>query len=62
MFSTGLSSGLQGGSVSKVMFAGTTSSFELCQPAPSRTRSAGAPGETALAISARCRVIVSVLA
>ena len=62
MFSTGLSSGLWGGSVSRVMFAGATRSFELCQPAPSRTRMAWAPGETCRLICARWALIVSVLA
>jgi hypothetical protein len=59
-FSIVLSSGHLGGSGTSVMFAGTTSLSDMCQPAWSSSSTACAPGATAAAISARCRFIASV--
>src|SRR5215204_3503533 len=61
MFSTGLSSGHLGGSGTSVMFGGTMSLSDRCQPAWSRTSTACAPGATAIAISAKCRFIAAML-
>src|SRR6195952_2321819 len=62
MFSTGLSSGAYGGSIRSEMLLGTTRSVLLCQPAPSRTRTAWAPGATVRASSATCALRPSVSA
>ena len=43
------------------MFAGTTRRVDRCQPARSTKRTAWALGATALAISAKCRFMASVL-
>src|SRR3979411_782026 len=60
-FSTGLSSGHLDGSGTSVMFGGTMSLSDRCQPAWSSTSTACAPGATAIAISARCRFIAAML-
>ena len=44
-----------------VMLAGMSNLADRCHPARSTRRTAWAPGATALAISARCRFIASVL-
>ena len=49
------------GSGSKVMLGGTFSLRETCQPAWSSNNTAWLPGVTACAISARCRVMASVV-
>ena len=54
-----LSSGHFGGSGTKVTFGGTASLPDMCQPAWSSSSTACAPGATAAAIAARCRVIAS---
>src|SRR5437764_14982109 len=61
-FSTGLSSGHLGGSGTSVIFGGTMSLSDRCQPAWSKRSTAWAPGATAIAISARCRFIAGDIA
>ena len=61
IFSTGLSSGHFDGRARMVMLAGMSNLADRCHPARSTRRTAWAPGATALAISARCRFIASVL-
>jgi hypothetical protein len=50
------------GSGIKVMLSGTMRLLELCQPAPSRTSRACAPGATCRLLSARWAFIASVFA
>src|SRR4029077_20366823 len=59
--STGLSSGLSGGSANKVILLGTTSPWLLCQLAPSRITTAWASAATWLVISQRGWFIAAVL-
>ena len=58
--STGLSSGEYGGRKSSVMFSGTFSSLDLCQPAWSKTNTACRCGPTSRLSHARCWPISSV--
>ena len=61
--STGFSSGEYGGKRSRPTLSGTTSRPpSWCQPAPSSSTTANAPGATARLIAARCRFIASVFA
>jgi hypothetical protein len=62
MVSTGCSFGLQGRRVGRARFAGTTGFLALCQPAPSATRWAHAPGATCRPIPAGWARLASVFA
>jgi hypothetical protein len=61
MFSTGFNSGAFAGSGTSVMFDGTFSLVETCQPAWSSSSTACAPGATAWEISAKCSAMASVV-
>ena len=61
MFSITLSSGHFGGSGTNVMFGGTATLADMCQPARSSSSTACAPGATAAEISRRCRFIAPML-
>src|SRR3954453_13042497 len=60
MFSTGFNSGARAGSSTSVRLSGTTRSLARCHPARSISMTPWAPGATACATSARCRVIAGV--
>src|SRR3954471_22974926 len=56
MFSTGFNSGARAGSSTSVRLSGTTRSLARCHPARSISMTPWAPGATACATSARCRL------
>src|SRR4051812_15232365 len=60
MFSTGFNSGARAGSSTSVRLSGTTRSLARCHPARSISRAPWAPGATACATSARCRLMACV--
>ena len=60
MFSTGFNSGARAGSSTSVRLSGTTRSLAQCHPARSISMTPWAPGATACATSAKCRLIACV--
>src|SRR3954465_5256311 len=60
MFSTGFNSGARAGSSTSVRLSGTTRSLARCHPARSISMTPWAPGATACATSARCRLMACV--
>src|SRR3954468_12036905 len=57
MFSTGFNSGARAGRSTSVRLSGTTRSLARCHPARSISMTPWAPGATACATSAKCRLI-----
>src|SRR3954463_14124457 len=60
MFSTGFNSGARAGRSTSVRLSGTTRSLARCHPARSISMTPWAPGATACATSARCRLMACV--
>ena len=60
MFSTGFNSGARAGGSASVRLSGTTRSLARCHPARSISMTPWAPGATACATSARCRLMACV--
>src|SRR3954451_13074049 len=60
MCSTGFNSGARAGSSTSVRLSGTTRSLAQCHPARSISMTPWAPGATACATSAKCRLIAGV--
>src|SRR3954452_3880930 len=60
MVSTGFNSGARAGSSTSVRLSGTTRSLARCHPARSISMTPWAPGATACATSAKCRLMACV--